>query len=327
MDLTGTRVGVTGAGGFIGGRLCERLTAAGAVVVGLEVSPAGAEAAAAAGAEPRPADVTDADAVRSALSDCRLIVHAAARVSEWGAMAEFVRVNVGGTRNVMDAAEAAGANRVVHLSSVGAFGFDLQHDAGEDAWPRVSGSPYFDTKATSERLARRRGATVVRPGDVYGPGSGQWSIRPLAALRSRRLFLPRGHRGLITPVYVDDLVDCLIRALTTPGVDGRAYTAWDGRAVTAREFMGHYARMLGRDGVPSLPAPALWLAAIAGEGAAHATGRPPQVTRAALRWISRRAAYSNARAREDLGWEPRITLEEGMRRTHAWFREAGMLPR
>ena len=93
------------------------------------------------------------------------------------------RVNVGGTVNVLDAAEAAGAERVVHLSSVVVYGYDDPADQDETAHRRTVGIPYIDTKSASDRLALRRGAVVIRPGDVYGPGLGalgrcaRWSWR------------------------------------------------------------------------------------------------------------------------------------------------------
>lgn len=326
MDLTTSRIGVTGAGGFIGRALCERLAADGATVAGLDIAPDAEQRVTAAGAEFRLADTTDADGVAAALADCNGVIHTAAIVSDWGAMADFVRVNVGGTRNVLDAAEAAGAARVVHVSSVAVWGYEFHHDISEDAKPRQTGAPYIDTKAASHTMALRRGAAVVRPGDVYGPGSVPWAIRPFEALKAGRFYLPRKGPGLLTPVYVDDLVDCIVRALIHPDAGGQAFTAWDGHAVPVAEFFDHYARMLGRDHVPTLPLGVLKLAALGQELQARATGRTPDVSRQAITYISRRATYPNARAREILGWSPSVELPEGMRRTEAWLRAEGRLP-
>jgi nucleoside-diphosphate-sugar epimerase len=325
MDLAGARAAVTGAGGFMGGALCRRLVQEGCRVAGLDVDQGAAARIEAAGAEFRRCDVTDAAAVGDALSDRSLVIHTAAIVSDWGAMDDFVRVNVGGTRNVLDAAEAAGA-RVVHISSVAIWGFRFSSELDDDAEPRPCGVPYIDTKGASDVLARGRGAVVVRPGDVYGPRSIPWSVRPLRALQSGRLALPRGRDGLITPVYIDDLVDCIVRAAGSDEVSGgEAFTAWSGEAVSAAEFFGHYARMLGKR-VPRLPLPLLRAAVGAQELAARVTGRPPEATRWAISYLLRTSTYSTARARERLGWEPRVDLSEGMRRTEAWFREEGLLP-
>ncbi len=94
-------------------------------------------------------------------------------------MAEQLRVNVRGT--LLRARRRAAARRraVVHVSSVATWGYDFPHDlASEDAPARVCGAPYVDTKTASQELALRRGAAVVRPGDVYGPGSVPWTVRP-----------------------------------------------------------------------------------------------------------------------------------------------------
>ncbi len=314
---------MTGAGGFIGAALCARLTGEGREVLGLDIAPQAAARVAEAGAEFRAVDVTDPRALAGALGGRDGVVHAAAIVSDQGSMADHVRVNVRGTRNVL---AAAGEARVVHVSSVAAWGYEFPRDLDEDAEPRACGVPYVDTKAASDVLARRAGAAVVRPGDVYGPGSIPWAVRPLEALKSGVFVLPGRGEGLMTPVYVDDLVDCIVRALDHPGAAGRAFTAWDGHAVTAAEFAGHYARMLGRDRVPTAPRALVALGALALELGARATGRPPAVSRTAMTFVDRRAAYPNALAREVLGWEPAVDLEEGMRRTEAWFRETGLLP-
>ena len=149
-------------------------------------------------------------------------------------MDDFVRINVRGTRNVLD---AAGSRRAVVLASVAGWGYEFTRDLDEDALPRPCGIPYIDTKGATETLALRRGATVIRPGDVYGRESQPWVVRPLEMLRRGRFVLPAPGDGLITPVYVDDLVDAIVRALREPRAAGRAYTVWDGDT-------GHRARVL-----------------------------------------------------------------------------------
>ena len=327
MDLAGTRVAVTGAGGFIGGVLCRRLTAEGAGVLGLDIDASAADRVGAAGADFRVCDTTDAAAVAAALPGCELVVHTAAIVADFGPMEDYVRVTVRGTRNVLDAAQAAGVRRVVHVSSIAIWGSEYRAPLPEEAEPRPSGWPYQDTKGSSDVLARRRGAVVVRPGDVYGPASKQWAIRPLETMKSGRFALPRGRDGMVTPVYIDDLVDCLVLAASSDAAEpGQAYVAWPGQVVSVADFMGYYARMLGRDRVPRLPAAAHRAAVWVEERAARLAHRPPAATADAVRYLNREHAYTVSRAREVLGWEPKVDLDEGMRRTEAWFREEGLLP-
>jgi nucleoside-diphosphate-sugar epimerase len=311
-----TAVAVTGAAGFIGTAMCRRLVGEGHDVIGIDIDPGAAARVNAAGAQFRRADVSDRGEVRGALDGAELVVHTAAMLPGAGGMADFVRVNVGGTENVCIAAADAGVTRVVHLSSVAAWGYDFKTDITErQPLATHSSNPYIATKAASELVARKHGAAVVKPGDVYGPESQPWAVIPFELIKAGRAALPMRGRGLLTLVYVDDLVDCVWRALTRPEGAGGVFTAWDGRPVTAKEFFDHYARMLGRKGVRTAPAAVL---------------RPlmrltPGVNADDLIFLMRRAVYPNARAREVLGWEPRVTLEDGMARTERWLREVGLL--
>ena len=312
VELRDRVVAVTGAGGFIGSALCRRLADEGARPIGIEISPDLADRPREAGAEPRVADIADADAIRTALEDAELVVHTAAYVREWGEMDEFIAVNVGGTVNVLDAAEAAGADRVVHLSSVVVYGYDDPSEQDESAHRRSVGIPYIDTKAASDRIAVRRGAVVIRPGDVYGPGSVPWLIRPAELLRSGQLALPGRGDGTMLPLYIDDLVEAIVIALRR-GVAGHAYTVWDGDPVSFRLYFTHLAELTGGKPPRRLPRPVL--AAIAGgaELAARLRGRPPQFGRHGITLVDRRGTASNALARSELGWEPKVSLDEGLR--------------
>jgi nucleoside-diphosphate-sugar epimerase len=310
-------VAVTGAAGFIGAAVCRRLVAEGHEVIGIDVDASAAVRVTETGAQYRRADVSDRGAVRGALQGAELVIHTAALLTSAGGMADYVRVNVGGTENVCIAAADAGVSRVVHLSSVAAWGYDFRTDITEDQpLATHSSHPYIATKAASELVARKHGATIVKPGDVYGPYSQPWAVIPFELIKSGRVALPMKGRGILTLVYVDDLVDCVYRALTLPAGDGGVFTAWDGNPVTAKEFFDHYARMLGKSGVRTAPTALL---------------RPlmrltPGVDPADLIFLMRRAVYPNARARQVLGWEPQVTLGDGMARTETWLRERGQTP-
>ena len=299
---------MTGANGFIGAAMCARLERDGHEVVRIDLPGV---------------DVTDLPSLERALAGCELVVHTVALLPDRGDMADHVRVNVGGTRNVLDAAGRTGVERVLHVSSVAVWGYEFERDLDEDAPPRPCGNPYIDTKGTSELLARRRGATVVRPGDVYGPRS-DWATRPIRALQQGMFVLPDGGRGLITPVYIDDLIDCFMRALTLPEAGGGVFTCWDGDAVTARDFFAYHAGWTGRT-IRTAPAPLVKLGAAAGALAMRAAGKQPDLSPSSVQFIARKAVYPNDRAREVLGWEPRTSLDEGMRRVEEWARAEGLL--
>jgi nucleoside-diphosphate-sugar epimerase len=315
----GRPIAVTGAGGFIGGAVCRGLAAEGARVTGIDVARGAPERVRGAGATFAPADVTDLEALERALEGAELVVHGAAYVRDWGAMEEFVRVNVGGTANVLDAAAAGGAERVLHISSVAVYGYHRPGEQAEDVFHRAYGIPYLDTKSASDALALRRGAVVIRPGDVYGPGSLPWTLRPLELARTGQLAVPGRGDGMMLPLYIDDLVEAVALALLK-GERRRAYTVWDGQALTFGDYFDRLAAMVGGRPARRLPRPVLTAVAKAMEAVASLRGQPPAFSAHAITFVDRRGTVSNRRARQELGWEPRVDLDQGLRRTEEWLR-------
>jgi nucleoside-diphosphate-sugar epimerase len=324
IELSGRRVAVTGAGGFIGSAVCRALKAAGSEPIGIEIAPALAERVQAAGAEPRIADVADREGTIAALEGAELVVHTAAFVREWGPMEDFIKVNVEGTANVLDGAEAAGAERVVHISSVVVYGYADERHQDESAFRRNVGIPYVDTKSASDALAARRGAVIVRPGDVYGPGSMPWTVRPAQLMAAGRLALPSPGDGTMLPVFIDNLVDAILAALRR-GSPGQAYTAWDGDPIGFREYFDRLAEATGGRPPRTLPRGLLTLVAGATEAVAKLRGRPPAFGRNGIVLVDRRGTASNERARAELGWEPAVGLDEGLRRSAEWLRAEGLV--
>ena len=322
--FAGRRVAVTGAAGFIGAAVCRSLAAAEAEVTGIDSDPGAAQRIRDSGAAAVAGDVTDPGAMRAALAKAELLVHTAAIVSDAGRMEDHVRVNVGGTANVIDAARAAGVERTVHISSVVVYGYEDPSVQDEGAHLRTCGVPYIDTKSASDRIARRRGAVVIRPGDVYGPGSIPWSVRPLQLAKAGRLGVPGRGEGLMLAVYIDDLVDSILLALGR-GAPGEAYTAWkDDETVTFEDFFNRIAAIAGGPPARRLPRTLLRSLGLAMEGVARLGGGAPEMTRHSVTLIDRRGSVSAAKLRA-LGWEPRVGLDEGMRRTAEWFRSQGMI--
>jgi nucleoside-diphosphate-sugar epimerase len=324
IELRDRRVAVTGAGGFIGGATCRALADEGAEVIGVEVSESHESPLHEAGFEPRIADVTDRAAIAEALSDAELVVNCAAYVREWGPMEDFIRVNVEGTANVLDAADAAGCERVVQVSSVVVYGYEDESHQDETAFRRTVGVPYIDTKTASDHLATRRGAVIVRPGDVYGPGSVPWTLRPVQLMAARRFAVPNRGDGTMLPVYVDDLVAGILLALRR-GQPGRSYTLWDGHGVSFSEYYAMLAGSLELPEPAGVPKALLFAGAALMEGIAKLRGRPPDFGRHGVTFLDRRGTASNQRAREELGWSPSVELPEGIRRSAEWVRAEGIL--
>lgn len=318
MDLDGARLTVTGAGGFIGLRMVERALERGMHVRGLDLSPEAVARVEAAGAEGVVGDVTDEASVRRLCEGADVVFHAAAIISEAGDWAVMRRVNVEGTRLAARVAAESGARRFVQLSSCMVHGFTFPRYVDEDGPLRGENNPYCQTKIESERVAmsfHEPGAMeviVIRPGDVYGPGSVPWVVRPIELIRSRMMALPDGGRGIMNHVYVDNLIDAIVLALEKDAT-GEAFLVTDGAETTFAEYFGRLARMVGRRWIPTAPRPLL--RAVLG-----LAGRWLPADVEGVEFLSRPHPYSIGRARRVLGYEPRVDLDEGMRRTEAWVR-------
>lgn len=317
------RAVVTGSSGLLGQAVARLLVEQGHDVSGLDVRPV----------DGSPFRQVDADLSRpggwrSELDGADLVVHTAAKVGEQGAAADFVRLNVALTDHVVRAAEGAG--RLVHFSSIVVHGREFADGVDESGPVRPTGNPYTDTKIASEHLvvaahaAGRVRATVVRPGDVYGPRSQPWTVRPVAQIASGRFALVDGDRGVLSPVYVDDVARGAVLAGTTDAASGQVLHLSSDGGVAPRVFFGHYARMLG---VPlrSVP-PRVAAAAAPVVGAAfRLLRRESPLSGRTLEYVTHPGSYSVAAAGRLLGWRPEVALEDGMARTHRWLQDEGLL--
>lgn len=305
---------VTGVGGFIGLRLAERALALGVRVRGVDQSAVAVERARRAGVEAARGDVADETRLRALMDGADVVVHTAAIVRESGALSLFREVNVDGSRNAARAARDAGATTFVQLSSVMVYGFSFPENVTEGGPLRGEGNPYCITKIESERavLSLSRdgfGAIVIRPGDVYGPGSAPWVARPLAMMKAGRFVLPDS--GVINTVYVDNLVDGILAAIERR-THGETFNLTDGFATPIADYFGMLARRAALPPPRVLPASVLLrLAPVL--GAVHRfTGLGEPASGDTIRYLMRPAAYSIARARRLLGYAPRVTLDEGL---------------
>lgn len=313
------RVFITGASGFIGRALAARLRATGDEVLGVDLR-GDPEQGIAAG------DVRRPGAWQRGAAGCDVVVHAAADLSgRTERVRDFWTINVLATKHALDAAAAAGAARFVHLSSVTVFGSDFPDGVDETHPVFPIGLPYADMKISSEQVVlqahaeRRMAVTVVRPGDVYGPGSGPWAVKTVELIKARQFLLPAG--GIFSPVYVDDVAAGVHTAATADAAAGQVVTLAGGIGVRNEDFFRPYFEALGRRVTKLPPRAASALAALNAKLPGDRDANPRSVA-----YLSRRGTYSIAKARDLLGWQPATPLEEGQRRSIAWLREAGLIP-
>ena len=314
------KIFITGALGFVGKALAAQYRALGAETCGLDVC-ADLAANVVAG------DVSRPDEWQSALDGCDLVIHTAAIVTNNVSREEAWRVNVLGTRRVLDAAIQAGARRFVHISSLAAMRFNIEDQADESAPVMPTGNPYVDTKIASEHVvlsAHAKGemnCTIIRPADIYGPGSRPWTIIPVQMIQKGLFLLPAHGKGVFRAVYIDDLVNGIMLAAEKDEGVGQIFILGGEKAVTCEAFFGHYYRMLGKGSPRVMSTVSAVAIAEIGRMIFKLLGKPTELGRGAMEMLSKKNTVSNEKAHRLLGWHPQVNLEEGMRRTEVWLRE------
>ncbi len=247
---------ITGATGFIGGRLAECLTLSGwADGVTLVRDWSRAARLARLPVTMVEADLLDPAAVRRAVDGCDVVFHCAVDNRADAKLHE--RTSAEGTANVIDAALDAGVRRVIHLSSIAVYGYQPGHDAETEDGKLVSrGDAYCMGKVAAEaevhRFHAEKNAPVVilRPTIVYGPYAG-WTRAIVRSIADGRMALIDGGSHVCNAVYVDNVIDAMLAAADADGVEGRAFHVSDAQPVTWREFVEAHAEAIGSAALPS----------------------------------------------------------------------------
>jgi dihydroflavonol-4-reductase len=324
------RVALTGATGYTGGRLLARLRADGHQVAALARAgarlPAGPN-----GIRWVEGDLRDTEALRRLVDGVDAVVHVAAVYRTAGHPDSYYRdVNVGGTERLLDAAARAGVRRFVHTSTVGVHG-DVKEPPADETAPIAPGDIYQQTKAEAEAIAldyhRRRAlpVAVVRPGAIYGPGETRLLKLFRAVARGRYAIVGSG-RAFYHPVYIEDLLDGYELALERPQAVGEAFIIAGPRYVSQAELAALVARHTGGRVLPvRIPAAPLQFLGDLCEAVFVPFGLEPPLHRRRVDFWTKSRAFSIGKARQVLGYAPRVDVDEGIARTAAWYREAGWL--
>ncbi len=271
----------------------------------------------------------DVERINQAAAGCRVIYHCAGAATDWASWKTYYTANVTGVQNMVDAAAGVGTlERLVHVSTSDVYGFPVQ--ACDETHPLTDiGLPYNRTKIMGERIvweASRGGlpVTVLRPASIYGPRSKDFVFEIAALIMKSQMIVASGGRSRAGLAYVDNVVDCLIRAARAPDALGQAYNVRDETDETWRQYVDALADVLGKPRPRlSLPAGLAFMLARLFEGTYRTlrlTGRP-LFTRHAVLVLCRDQGYSVTKAQRELDFESHISFEEGIRRSAAWFLE------
>ncbi|HUA75841.1 MAG TPA: aminotransferase class III-fold pyridoxal phosphate-dependent enzyme [Solirubrobacteraceae bacterium] len=331
---------VTGASGFIGGRLVARLLEEGHPVRCLVRPSSDTSRLEGLDVEIATGDLTSAGSLARAVRGCDYVFHCGALVSDWATTQEITRTNVEGTRTLLEASAEASVKRFIHFSTTDVYGhpggarIDERHATanGFSNW-------YAQTKLDAEAEVRRAeaahalDAVILRPATVYGPGSREVVGEIARAILARNMLLIDGGRAVAGLCYVDNLLDAAMLARRHEAAPGEAFNVSDGLDVTWRQFADGLADGLGcakvRWSMPYRLASGVGFSLEQGYRLLRrATGlqAAPLLSRQAVQVLGRDQDFCNRKARETLGWEPRVGYAAGMEATLAWLREEYLRP-
>ncbi len=319
------RVLVTGASGLLGGAAAARILAAGHNVRTFQRRPSRVE-----GAEDVAGSITDPRAVASAVEGMDAVVHLAAKVSVTGPLEDFRRVNVDGTRLLLDTARTAGVRNFLFISSpsVAHTGTAISGDGAGAATPELARGHYSATKAEAELAVLAADSShfqtaALRPHIVWGPGDTQLVERVLARATSGRLPLLDSGAALIDTTYIDNAASAIAAALERmDSIHGRALVVTNGEPRPIGELLAGICAAGGVSG-PRLRLPG-GVARAAGavvEKAWEAFGLKdePPLTRFLAEQMSTAHWFDQRQTQELLGWKPEVSIDEGLRRLKAHY--------
>jgi nucleoside-diphosphate-sugar epimerase len=271
-------------------------------------------------------DINDEEQVRRAVDGATIIYHLVGRLYHPSTPPElYYRTHVEGTRILLNACKSQSQlQRIVHCSTTGVHGETGRTPAAEDA-PFAPTNPYEVTKLEAELLAlracREQGlpVSVARPGLVYGPGD----LHLLGFFSSIKKGLFRvidGGKALLHPIYIDDMTAAFLLCAERPQAIGQSYNLAGDRPVTIRELATAIAHSLDKE-LPGGSIP-LWLANLASDIFALTPGMRGEhapLTRSRVKFLTSSRVYDISRAQNELGFFPIVQLEEGMKKTSAWY--------
>ena len=317
------KVLITGANGFIGSNLMAHYKAAGIAVIGVDLVGNDSDIIA--------ADIGNPETITQQLKDCDVVIHTAALVSNSIPDADMWRVNVLATRNLVVAAEKHKVRRFVQLSSIVAYGNAAEGELDETQPVHADGGSYVLTKLASEHVVLTTAANtametvIIRPGDVYGPGSRPWVILPIEAINKGQFILPAKGEGFFRPIYIDDLIRGIALAVSTQEASGEIFNLSCSGYMSTKEFFSHHYQWMNKSGPKTVSTRLALLAASAATTIANLTGGVNEASRATVLQLCTKSWFSIAKAERILGWKPEMPFDEGIQRSKVWAQEQGLI--
>lgn len=321
------RILITGVNGFIGSHLARHMLDLGHEVTGLVRTTSDLKAIQNLPLRLVHGDITNPDSIIAAFAGIEIVVHTAGAVTDWGSMDYFEKSNLAGVQNIARAAVQAGVKRLVHISTVAIYGFNVKN-APEDSPTPDSHVGYSITKLKAVQwlqsftLENRLELVVINPGNVFGPGDEKFILPYLDIIHQNKFVYVGGGRSATCPTYIENLVHGIALACFHPGAAGETFNITDGLDITWRQFTDALYKGLGKDLITrSVPRNLVYVVAFAMEKLYQFFGihKPPLLTRYRIDNASLDYHFSIDKARKLLGYQPPVDFETAVSRTVDWY--------
>ncbi|MBN2102747.1 NAD-dependent epimerase/dehydratase family protein [bacterium] len=325
------KVLVTGATGFTGGHFAHRLIKEGYMVRVLARPEEDVKNLVAAGMEIVRGDLTNPDSLKGTAEGVHTVYHIAAAFREEGVPKQFFwDVNVKGTQHLMDEALKSGVKRFVHCSTVGVQG-EIKHPPAKEDDPYNPGDHYQASKMEGELLVleyiqkKNLPAVIFRPVGIHGPGDMRF-LKFFKYIQNGKFHMFGSGQVLYHLTYIDDLVNGILLCGTVQGIEGEIFTLGGEGNTTLSDFVETIAKILNKPlSKIHYPVWPLWVAGAFFEAVCRPFRIHPPIYRRRVEIFMKDRAFDISKAKRILGYQPKVSLEEGLKRTAAWYMEQKMI--
>jgi nucleoside-diphosphate-sugar epimerase len=276
-------------------------------------------------------DLRNIASVEQAMAGIDIVYHVGAEFRHENlSRSEMRKVNVDGTRNMLDAAVKAGVQRFIHCSTVGVHG-DVKDPPANENTPYAPGDVYQQSKTDAERLVvqyaneARLPVVIFRPGGIYGPGDLRF-LKLFKAIKNKRFIMLGSGQVLYQVVYIDDLIEGILLCARNENAIGKTYILTGDEPATLNQLVKVIADAVGvRCTRLKLPVMPVYLAGAVCELICKPFGINPPLYRRRVDFFRKTRSFDISKAKTEFGFEPRVDLRNGISRTAAWYRQEGLL--